>query len=142
MREMFYNYLNSIYNIVEKYKSNYNCFHDMIALNDYFIDNLTAKNIATVQNIHSFHNQTGGNDPIIQLKALNQAITDIINEIVAAKGQQYDFTELQLKMTQFSNAAKKLVAYIELLHKIAPTQPEMMKLIEQLIHINTILNKY
>jgi hypothetical protein len=159
---MFYDYLKSIYNIVEKYDPHTDNFQNMLELNDRFINDIgkdfdSYNKIQSIQSggqkmrmisIVSFNKfnkpkgkQSGGN-PIDDIKIMNKSITDMIDKLSHRDQPDVDLSELKAKIEKFKNTMNKLIEYIELLHSAGPSSDNMLKLSDQLKQIKDILQKY
>ena len=165
---MFYDYLKSIYNIVDKYDPCTDNFKQMLELNDYFIKNIGKKfdsynkirsnqnggqkirviSIASFnkipiksQDIQSKQNMFGGS-PNDDIKNINKSILDMIDKLNAPVQKPLDLEELKQKIQKFKETMNKLIEYIELLHTASTGSDGMVKLSDQLKQIKDMLQKY
>lgn len=160
---MFYDYLKSIYNIVEKYDPRTDNFQNMLELNDRFIEDINKdfdsyNKIKSIQSggqkmrmisIASFNNFSGetkirrqfGGNPESDIKIMNKSIIDMIDKL-KPENQPVDLSELKIKIEKFRNTMNKLIEYIELLHSASPSSDNISKLSGQLTQIKEILEKY
>ncbi len=163
---MFYDYLKSIYNIVEKYDPNTDNFQNMLDLNDRLINNID-KNFDSYNKISSI--QAGGhknthnrrmrvvtfiseknlkNDTQFggtlhdDLKVMQASVIDMIGKLKPSDPDTANLEELKQKITKFRNTMIKLIEYIELLHQMGPGQDNLSKLSTQLTQIKEIIEKY
>jgi len=147
-REMFYNYLKSIYNILEKCDSESHNFQSMLKMNEYFLKNFkrpnNKKSHKVLNDIYNLY-QTGGGTPIEELGILKDSIFKILDEfdkIVQTPESTKDIDELEIKIKSIKSAIENLVRYIDLLHTFVPNKTDITKLGTQLQEINSILTKY
>jgi hypothetical protein len=143
---MFYNYLKSIYNILDKYDSKSSNFNDMLNMNEYLIrafNNPYIGNnsyINTNTNTNNVFFQLGGTNHIEDLKLLKSSILDIIANFKQPTNQIDE--ELTNKVKKFKDAMENLIKYINLLYALIPNQENVDKLNTQLKQIKDILDKY
>lgn len=148
---MFYDYLKSIYNIMEKYDTQSDKFQNMLDLNDNFIRDIDKKsyNRQSVKSggkmrmisIAAFNKQIGG-DHFDDIQIMKKAITEMIDKLNNKEGNVVDLSRLKTKIEKFKSVMTKMVEYIELLHSTGPGSDRMSILSEQLKQIKNILEKY
>lgn len=165
---MFYDYLKSIYSIVEKHDSDSIDFKNMIAANDFLINSLNKRSTGNNMSVNQFGGsyrtikilslqkskllkdvQSGGG-PVDDLNALQKSILNIIQTMNTSSGhptietEKYnaEIREIVQKIQTFKSTFDKLIEYIEFMHHLLPDKSNVAKLNEQLVEIKKILTKY
>ncbi len=154
---MFYDYLKSIYDIVENYKPNSDNFNNVIKANDNFIKRLNnyidpsfsqsgGKKYKTykVVTILSLKKSQIGGSPIDDLKKMQASMLGIVGTIHEPQSNvtQAELDSIRDRIRNFRLLLENLVRYIEYLHTLIPDDENVMKLNEQLKTIKDIAEKY
>jgi hypothetical protein len=132
---MFNEYLKSIYNIIENYKTNSHTFKNMLAINNTLIYNIKNKNYT--------QNMRGGNIVNVMIAQLELQKNQILSEMETTRASLPTIPHDKIQNIQNTiELAKSLESYVNLLSSISLTPDEYGILARQLSEIRDILNKY
>lgn len=143
---MFYDYLKSIYNILENFGSESNEFKIMLKINKYFINNLNSHNHKSKINYKSDLYQFGGDKPSEEIDLLKKSIFKMLEDFDKHTSPHLnvskDINNIDTKINLAKNVIENFTKYIDSLNTFIPDKTNTLKLQKQLEEIKNILNKY
>ena len=132
---MFNEYLKSIYNIIENYKTNSYTFKNMLAINNTLINNIKNKNYT--------QNMRGGDIVDDMIRKLEEQKNQILHEMDESLRRLPKIDDDKMQNIQNTiQLAKSLESYVTLLSSISLNPDEYNALATQLHNIRDILKKY
>lgn len=143
---MFYNYLNSIYNILQNHEYNSATFEQMLYINKQLINNKFIQyggNNNTVQNANIKSMESIAKILANEMQKYNNQMTTVMNNTnIASVDVNTKFEELKEQIKKTVNVLTLFINYIEMIHSIAPNSENIGILKEQMNDIHKILSKY